>query len=94
MIGTEHQFGVETAFRGQFEKAASGDSIPVVTIVIQGSFKLIYRSLGSHDGLGGPGTLDTAYNATKAGTPLVVVDGTGQAADILAYAYRYYHGES
>jgi len=64
-------------FRASFESAASkflvkGSSIPVVSIVIQG----------------GANTLKTVTAAIKSGTPLVVVEGTGGAADCLAYAWH------
>lgn len=47
----------------------------VVTVVIQG----------------GPNTLKTAVESVKAGNPIVVIAGSGQAADILAYAWNYLH---
>ena len=40
---------------------------------------------------GGPGTLNTCFEAVKNKTPLVVIDGTGQAADLIAYAWNYMH---
>ena len=40
---------------------------------------------------GGPGTIGTAHDAILNGTPLVVVEGTGGAADVLAYAWRFLH---
>eukprot|EP00055_Hartaetosiga_balthica_P002905 m.5717 g.5717 ORF g.5717 m.5717 type:complete len:1485 (+) comp2458_c0_seq1:201-4655(+) len=74
--GTRNEFGREIKFRASFENAVGKEfDAPVVTIVIQG----------------GPGTLDTAYNAVKANTPIVVVDASGQAADVLAYAYNLLH---
>eukprot|EP00051_Salpingoeca_urceolata_P029602 m.7037 g.7037 ORF g.7037 m.7037 type:complete len:1470 (+) comp2797_c0_seq1:203-4612(+) len=90
--GTVDKFGVEIPFRAAFEREASRiaaredsegtDSselnIPVVTIIIQG----------------GPGSLKTAHDAVVEGTPLVVVEGTGQAADMLAYAWYFLHGAS
>lgn len=33
----------------------------------------------------------TARDAVKRGTPLVVINGTGQAADIIAYAWEFLH---
>eukprot|EP00049_Salpingoeca_infusionum_P018811 m.358873 g.358873 ORF g.358873 m.358873 type:complete len:1618 (-) comp18327_c0_seq1:37-4890(-) len=74
--GTEKEFGKEIDFRGEFEREASTKfDAPVVTIVIQG----------------GPGTLKTAYVAVTNGTPIIVVDGSGLAADVLAYAYNFLH---
>ena len=37
---------------------------------------------------GGPGTLETVKSAIQSGTPAVIVDGSGRAADILAYTYN------
>lgn len=71
------EFSREITFRANFEAAArtAYGDAPVVTIVIQG----------------GPGTLKTARNSVEVGTPLVVVDGSGQAADVLAYAWNFLH---
>eukprot|EP00043_Microstomoeca_roanoka_P012869 m.125275 g.125275 ORF g.125275 m.125275 type:complete len:1533 (-) comp15614_c1_seq2:98-4696(-) len=74
--GTVNKFGVEIAFRAAFEAAAGKHyDAPVVTIVVQG----------------GPGTLQTALQAVRQKTPLVVVDGSGLAADLIAYAYNFLH---
>lgn len=76
--GTENQFGGEIEFRAAFESAVSRrDDVPIVTIVVQG----------------GPGTLGTCLNSVKNDTPLVVVEGTGRAADVIAYAWHFLHGE-
>ncbi|EGD73753.1 nudix-type domain-containing protein 9 isoform b [Salpingoeca rosetta] len=70
------EFGREITFRAAFEKAAAtAFGAPVITIVVQG----------------GPGTLNTALQAVRQGTPIVVVDGSGLAADVLAYAYNFMH---
>eukprot|EP00049_Salpingoeca_infusionum_P015657 m.306405 g.306405 ORF g.306405 m.306405 type:complete len:1729 (-) comp15922_c0_seq1:74-5260(-) len=74
--GTDNVFGREIAFRGRFEEyAAKGYSCPAITIVVQG----------------GPGTLDTALASIKANHPILVIDGSGQVADLLAYAYNFLH---
>ncbi len=52
--------------------------MPVVCVVIQG----------------GPGTLKTAYHAARNNQPVVVVKGSGMAADALAYAWSHLHGTS
>eukprot|EP00049_Salpingoeca_infusionum_P025689 m.21225 g.21225 ORF g.21225 m.21225 type:complete len:1390 (-) comp8262_c0_seq1:191-4360(-) len=39
---------------------------------------------------GGPGTLDQCYNAAVHGVPVIVCDGSGRAADIIAYANTLY----
>ena len=49
-----------------------GVSVPAVCLVLEG----------------GPGTLETVKSAIQSGTPAVIVDGSGRAADILAYAYN------
>uniref|UniRef100_UPI0031F5DB14 TRPM2 chanzyme n=1 Tax=Salpingoeca rosetta (strain ATCC 50818 / BSB-021) TaxID=946362 RepID=UPI0031F5DB14 len=74
--GSTNKFGKEIKFRAAFENAAGqAFAAPVVTIVVQG----------------GPGTLGTALQAVRQGTPIVVVDGSGLAADVLAYAYNFMH---
>lgn len=42
---------------------------------------------------GGPVTLDVVGQAIEKNTPVVVVEGSGRAADILAYAWRMLHCE-
>ncbi|EDQ85552.1 uncharacterized protein MONBRDRAFT_29245 [Monosiga brevicollis MX1] len=69
-------FGGEIEVRAQFEQAARVEyNAPTITIVIQG----------------GPGTMKTAMESVRAGNPIVVVDGSGLAADVLAYAYQFLH---
>eukprot|EP00730_Choanoeca_flexa_P007583 TRINITY_DN12352_c1_g1_i1.p1 TRINITY_DN12352_c1_g1~~TRINITY_DN12352_c1_g1_i1.p1 ORF type:complete len:1459 (+),score=335.46 TRINITY_DN12352_c1_g1_i1:373-4377(+) len=69
-------FGAEINFRARFEAAAREDfSCPVVTLVVQG----------------GPNTLKTARDAIGMNNPVVVIDGSGMAADVLAYAYNFTH---
>ncbi|XP_021362499.1 transient receptor potential cation channel subfamily M member 2-like isoform X2 [Mizuhopecten yessoensis] len=79
--GTQHNFGVEIPFRAELEQTvanmktdASKDavSVPIVLLVLQG----------------GPNTLQTVKQAVHNNTPIVVVEGSGKAADILAYAYN------
>ncbi|CAH1774148.1 unnamed protein product [Owenia fusiformis] len=78
--GTKHTFATEIKFRTALESAISvmktntGDdavSIPIVCVVLEG----------------GPGTLETVKSAMQNNTPAVIVEGSGRAADILAYAY-------
>ena len=38
---------------------------------------------------GGPGTLETVRDSLRAGTPVVLVDGSGRATNILAFAVRH-----
>ena len=35
--------------------------------------------------------MDTAMKTVTEGSPLIVVDGSGQAADVIAYAYHLIH---
>ena len=37
---------------------------------------------------GGPGTLNTAVEALKHETPVVIVEGSGRCADAIAYVYH------
>ena len=46
--------------------------MPVVSLVLEG----------------GENTLKTACSAIQSGTPVVVVNGSGRAADFIARAYR------
>uniref|UniRef100_A0A8C6UEA6 Transient receptor potential cation channel, subfamily M, member 2 n=1 Tax=Neogobius melanostomus TaxID=47308 RepID=A0A8C6UEA6_9GOBI len=75
--GTHGQYGVEIELRALLEKCisgkklanqASGVTIPVVCVVLDG----------------GPGTLNTMYNAMLNGTPCVVLEGSGRIADVVA----------
>eukprot|EP00053_Salpingoeca_punica_P025338 m.16890 g.16890 ORF g.16890 m.16890 type:complete len:1448 (+) comp7747_c0_seq1:367-4710(+) len=76
--GRENEFGGEIPFRAMFEASiADRHGIPAVTLVIQG----------------GPGTVNTCYNSVMSKTPLVVIEGTGQAADCIAYAWMMLHSE-
>ncbi|KAJ0070569.1 hypothetical protein NL108_016259, partial [Boleophthalmus pectinirostris] len=76
--GTHGQYGAEIELRAQLEKCiarkrlsnqASGVTIPVVCVVLNG----------------GPGTLNTMYNAMLNGTPCVVLEGSGRMADVVAH---------
>ncbi|XP_033086293.1 transient receptor potential cation channel subfamily M member 2 isoform X3 [Trachypithecus francoisi] len=75
--GTHGQYGVEIPLRTRLEKFISEQTkerggvaikIPIVCVVLEG----------------GPGTLQTIYNATTNGTPCVVVEGSGRVADVIA----------
>ncbi|EGD73752.1 hypothetical protein PTSG_05446 [Salpingoeca rosetta] len=77
--GTRDKFGKEIKFRAAVESATRKRfDAPVITVVIQG----------------GPGTLNTALEAIRENTPIVVVDKSGLAADVLAYAYHFCHSSS
>ncbi|KAI8496653.1 Transient receptor putative cation channel sub M member 2 [Branchiostoma belcheri] len=84
--GTNEQFGKEIKLRAGLEKRisehktrafsqapGSSVSIPVVLLALQG----------------GPGTLETVYHGVSNNTPVVIVEGSGGAADILAYGFNH-----
>ncbi|XP_078660979.1 transient receptor potential cation channel subfamily M member-like 2 isoform X2 [Branchiostoma floridae x Branchiostoma belcheri] len=85
--GTNEQFGKEIKLRAELEKrisehktrastqapGSSSVSIPVVLLALQG----------------GPGTLETVYQGVSNNTPAVIVEGSGGAADILAYGFNH-----
>ncbi|XP_070651869.1 transient receptor potential cation channel subfamily M member 2 isoform X3 [Bos indicus] len=75
--GTHGRYGVEIPLRTKLEKFISQQTkerggvaikIPIVCVVLEG----------------GPGTLNTIYNAITNGTPCVVVEGSGRVADVIA----------
>ncbi|RVE58090.1 hypothetical protein OJAV_G00205850 [Oryzias javanicus] len=75
--GTNEQYGGEIELRTCLEKCVSGKhlgkkdssvTIPVVCVVLEG----------------GPGTLNTIFNAMKNGTPCVILEGSGRIADVIA----------
>uniref|UniRef100_A0A3Q3E9M1 Uncharacterized protein n=1 Tax=Labrus bergylta TaxID=56723 RepID=A0A3Q3E9M1_9LABR len=78
--GTHGNYGVEIELRSRLEKcisrkisdyiSKSGVTIPVVCVVLDG----------------GPGTLNTIYNAMLCGTPCVILEGSGRIADVIAQA--------
>ncbi|KAM9709328.1 transient receptor potential cation channel subfamily M member 2 isoform 2-T2 [Menidia menidia] len=77
--GTNGRYGVEIELRTLLEKCissktlgnkGSGGKIPAVCVVLDG----------------GPGTLNTIYNAMLNGTPCVILEGSGRMADVIAQA--------
>ncbi|KAM6934197.1 transient receptor potential cation channel subfamily M member 2 [Xenentodon cancila] len=75
--GTHGHYGVEIELRTLLEKCISRKhlgikesdvTIPVVCVVLDG----------------GPGTLNTIYNAMLNGTPCVILEGSGRIADVIA----------
>ncbi|KAL9966190.1 hypothetical protein ACROYT_G024228 [Oculina patagonica] len=82
--GTEGKYGVEIDLRSRFEEAvmkvktdsrstAGAIGVPVVLLVLEG----------------GPNTVRTMCELIKKKIPAVVVDGSGRAADVVAYAYSH-----
>lgn len=92
--GTRGRYGGEIDFRAAFEQAASQDAnAPVVTIVIQGgpnTLKQAHESGAFGSSLLLPNIYLTLLAVCKC-LPVVVIDGSGKAADLLAYAYHYIH---
>nr|XP_046260808.1 transient receptor potential cation channel subfamily M member 2 [Scatophagus argus] len=75
--GTQGHYGAEIELRSCLEKCISrkhlgnkesGVTIPVICVVLDG----------------GPGTLNTIYNAMLNGTPCVILEGSGRIADVIA----------
>ncbi|XP_077304778.1 transient receptor potential cation channel subfamily M member 2 [Lithobates pipiens] len=75
--GTNGRYGVEITLRAKLEKFISEQTkvkggvaikIPIVCVVLEG----------------GPGTLDTIYNAISNNTPCIIVEGSGRVADVIA----------
>ncbi|XP_075036348.1 transient receptor potential cation channel subfamily M member 2 isoform X2 [Mixophyes fleayi] len=75
--GTNGRYGMEILLRTKLEKFISEQTkekggvaikIPIVCVVLEG----------------GPGTLDTIYNAVSNNTPCVIVEGSGRVADVIA----------
>ena len=50
----------------------SGVEVPVVSVVLEG----------------GENTMNTAKSAMESGTPVVIVNGSGRAADFIARAFK------
>lgn len=83
--GTIGQYGVEIGLRSSLEgeilqslktessSSAGSIGIPVVILCLEG----------------GPNTIVTMAEAIKKGVPAVVIDGSGRAADVVAYAYNH-----
>ena len=42
---------------------------------------------------GGPGTIDASFRAAESDSPLVVVEDSGKAADLLAFAWHILHDD-
>ena len=81
--GTVGKYGAEIALRRKLEKyvstqsleGRSGFSTPLVCLVIEGGTNTIRAVL--------------EYVTAAPPVPVVVCDGTGRAADLLAFAHKY-----
>jgi len=67
------EWGVEIPCRTEMEDQFLSDGVPVCLIVVQG----------------GPGTFQTILNAVKKGFPIILVEGSGGAADAICTAYKH-----
>ncbi|XP_053732117.1 transient receptor potential cation channel subfamily M member 2-like isoform X1 [Synchiropus splendidus] len=76
--GTHGSYGVEIELRSRLEKCISSKrlgvkgnntTVPVVCLILDG----------------GPGTLNTIYNAMLNDTPCVILGGSGRIADVIAH---------
>lgn len=87
--GSVRKYGTEIEFRAELERSISNSptyissegydnlNIPIVCVVLEG----------------GVNTIKAVKNAIVSGTPCIVVQGSGRAADILAYIYNNAHVE-
>eukprot|EP00736_Rhodelphis_marinus_P008717 Rmarinus@m.29660 len=78
--GSVGQFGREIDLRAKIESAVRNKTnwdhpVPMVCVVVQG----------------GRGTIHTIYSAINAGSPVVLVQGTGGAADFVGNVFRHLH---
>lgn len=93
--GSEGKFGREIALRSVFEKEMEETLYKSQARFGVDHGKVFETSVNIFSVLlvveGGPGTLTTAEQAIYEGTPVVVMEGSGRAADVLAYAWRFLH---
>ena len=83
--GTKGKYGTEIGLRASVEETIAKElktesnsdcgaiGIPVVILCLEG----------------GPNTIKTMAEAIKKGTPAVVIDGSGRAADVVSFAYKH-----
>ena len=79
--GTQMQFGGEIGSKASIENSVSeglslgkfGSESPISTVLLAIQ--------------GGPGTVDTVLACLKSSTPCVIVNGSGKASNVIAYAY-------
>lgn len=76
--GTQGKYGVEVEFRSRLENKLShyyeeefGKKVPVIVILMEG----------------GPNSVQTCLTSVRKNIPVLVLEGTGRAADIIAAAY-------
>ncbi|KAL5018961.1 hypothetical protein ScPMuIL_004683 [Solemya velum] len=87
--GTENKFGREILFRAELEHFIASRvetvvaenqsvSVPVVLMVVEG----------------GPNTMKTVMESVRRGIPVLVMDGSGRAADFIAEGFRQSQSET
>ena len=52
-----------------------------------------FALLSFNTAAGGPGTIDASFRAAESDSPLVVVEDSGKAADLLAFAWHILHDD-
>ncbi|CAI9735208.1 transient receptor potential cation channel subfamily M member-like 2 [Octopus vulgaris] len=77
--GTSDTFGVEIDFRKTLENAIVQNKIQATEVKIPAVAVMVG---------GGPGTLKSVYDSISRNIPVVIVKGSGRAADVLADAYQ------
>ena len=92
--GTDSKFGREMELRSLFEKQMVNTDFHT-----EDTWMPIFSSLSRIFAVvlvieGGPGTLDTVKKAIECRNPVLIMEGSGRAADALAYAWRYLHDEA
>ncbi|XP_077993262.1 transient receptor potential cation channel subfamily M member 2-like [Glandiceps talaboti] len=78
--GTEYKFETEISLRSAIEEAISKKHVGV-----DGEIKIPTVCLALE---GGPGTIETVKSALSKKIPVVIVAGSGRAADVLAWAVK------
>ena len=72
----------------------SGVTVPVVLLVLGGIFCLYISGVTVPVVLlvleGGENTIKTAMKAVEENTPVVIIQGSGRAADVIAFTVKYF----
>ena len=93
--GSIKEFGGEVEFRAQYEhQLRERHGCPGLSF-----FLMCFAPLTCHAVVviviqGGPGTIKTALNAKRRATAIVIIEGSGKAADLLSYAWAFLHSPS
>lgn len=92
--GSKGTFGTETRIRARIEETLVRTSVtkdPESKHAMFRSKKVFPVCLVVE---GGPVTLDVVEAAVESNTPVVVIEGSGRMADVIAYAWRYLNDTS